>query len=72
MKPLVLVVAHDDDLVPMLGQVILADEDPDLRLRAVQYLSREDGPAARALLEAATDDGDPLVRGMASDAMSKR
>lgn len=48
--------------VQYLGQVVIGDPDPGLREDAVEILSRQHHPAARALLRAATDDPDEHVR----------
>jgi len=48
--------------IPILGQIILSDPNPELRRQAVDLLAAQDNPAARALLETATQDADESVR----------
>lgn len=54
----------------LLGQVLLGDPEPELRLLALRSLAAEGSPAALALLATAMDDADPLISQAAKEAMS--
>ena len=58
--------------VASLGQVIFGEPDGELRLLAVSFLAEHESEAARALLEAATQDPEGWVREAASDALGSR
>jgi hypothetical protein len=47
----------DDERIPLwLGQVLMGDPQPEVRLEAVQAIARKAGDIARIFLQAATDD----------------
>ena len=49
--------AIDDERIPFwLGQVLMGDPSPEVRLAAVQSLARQGGDTARVFIEAATGD----------------
>ena len=58
--------------VPLLGQVLFADPDRQVRMVAVEALARQRDDAALALIEAAAEDADPDVRALARDALAFR
>lgn len=54
-----------------LGQVLFGEPEPDIRLAAVARLRERDSAVARAFLDAAAGDPDPLVRDAALKALGK-
>jgi len=61
----------DEHATRMLGQVLFSESEPDIRLTAVARLGERDSDAARAFLDAAADDPDPLVRDAARKALGR-
>jgi hypothetical protein len=52
----------NDERIPLwLGQVLMGDPDPEVRLEAVQAVARKDGDIARIFLQAATNDSSSAV-----------
>jgi len=52
----------NDERIPLwLGQVLMGDPEPEVRLEAVQAVARKDGDIARIFLQAATGDSSNLV-----------
>jgi len=52
----------NDERIPLwLGQVLMGDPEPEVRLEAVQAVARKDGDIARIFLQAATGDSSSLV-----------
>lgn len=52
-----------------LGQVVFGEQDPEVRRLAVEYLSQTPAEAARAFLEAASNDSSEIVRDEARRAL---
>jgi hypothetical protein len=63
---------ESDRIVPLLGQILFGDPDPGVRLAAMEALARQRGEAAKAFLEAATNDRDTAVRETAILALERR
>ena len=52
----------DDERIPLwLGQVLMGDPEPEVRLAALQAVARKEGDIARIFLQAATGDSSNLV-----------
>ena len=52
----------NDERIPLwLGQVLMGDPDPEVRLEAVQAVARKEGDIARIFLQAATGDSSSAV-----------
>jgi hypothetical protein len=52
----------NDDRIPLwLGQVLMGDPEPEVRLEAIQAIARKDGDIAKIFLQAATGDSSSLV-----------
>ncbi len=61
-----LVALEPTQAIQYLGQAVLGDTDPVVRLKAVELLSQTSHPAAQAFLNSATDDSDENVKRVAS------
>jgi hypothetical protein len=52
----------DDERIPLwLGQVLMGDPVPEVRLEALRAVARKEGDVAKIFIEAATDDSSKLV-----------
>ncbi len=57
----------NDERIPLwLGQVLMGDPEPEVRLAAIQAVAQKDGDIARIFLKAATGDSSSLVSDAAS------
>ncbi|WP_084456634.1 HEAT repeat domain-containing protein [Desulfogranum mediterraneum] len=58
-----------DQAVMILGQIILGDQDPGVRLEAVKALAGKESVSARTFLRAATRDNNLSIRRAATEAL---
>lgn len=61
----------EESATQTLGQVLIADTEPALRLEAVTAIAKHPGPVARVFLEAALKDSDESVRQAAKAALQQ-
>jgi hypothetical protein len=54
-----------DNVVPITGQVLFGDADPDVRLAAVQVIAEQDSEVSKVFLKVALEDKSNKVREMA-------
>jgi hypothetical protein len=52
----------DDERIPLwLGQVLMGDPSPEVRLEALRAVAQKEGDVAKIFIDAATDDSSKLV-----------
>jgi hypothetical protein len=61
----------NDNAVPLLGQALLGDKDPSVRLSAVRSFANQNSEVSRAFLNTALTDKDKQVRTLARRALGK-
>jgi hypothetical protein len=58
------------NVAPLVGQALLGDKDPSVRLSAVRYFARQSNEISRAFLNKAIKDKDPKVSAVAREALA--
>lgn len=60
----------NDHTTPLVGQALIGDKDPSVRITAVRFFASQQNEISRAFLTTALKDTDKLVKALASKALS--
>jgi len=67
-----LAMTDNDNAVLLIGQTLIGDRDPSVRLAAVRFFAAQNSEVSRAFLNTALKDKDPQVQSLARQALGNK